>query len=78
MSEPITEDEALRRTLVMFPDAHIGQDDEQQLVIYTGLYPAGTVTITQRVYGPLPKFVVEPKITELAPDWRNTSDEHQV
>ncbi|UCC74156.1 MAG: hypothetical protein JSV86_06235 [Gemmatimonadota bacterium] len=72
MSEPITENEALRRALVIFPDAYIGEDSEKQLVIYTGLYPTGTVTVTERVYGP------EPKIMELAPNWRNTSDEHQV
>lgn len=61
MSEPITEDEALRRALVPFPDAYIGEDSEGQLVIYTGLYPAGTRVTTERVYGP------EPKIIELAP-----------
>ena len=57
MSEPITEGEALRRALVPFPDAYIGEDSEGQLVIYTGLYPSGTVVTTERVY-------------ELAPDWR--------
>lgn len=64
MSEPITEGEALRRALVPFPDAYIGEDSEGQLVIYTGLYPSGTVVTTERVYGP------EPKVIELAPDWR--------
>lgn len=54
MSEPVTEDEVMRRMLHIFPDAVLGQDSEGQLVVYTGLYPAGFVTTTERTYAPEP------------------------
>ena len=66
MSIPLTEDDVLRRALYSFPDAELGQDDNGQLVVYTGLYPAGTVTTTERTYAP------EPKVIELAPNWRGS------
>jgi len=63
VSEPLTEDEVMRRMLQVFPDAELGQDNEGQLVVYTGLYPAGFVTTTERTYAPEPVL----KIIELDP-----------
>lgn len=55
MSIPLTEDDVLRQAQRLWPDAVLDQDEEGQLVIHTGLYPAGTVTTTEKTYDSLPK-----------------------
>ena len=61
MSEPLTENDVIRRVLQVFPDAEVGQDNEGQLVVYTGLYPFGFVTTTERTYAPKPVVELDPR-----------------
>lgn len=47
--------EVIRRAREAFPHAEVGQDNDGQLVIYTGLHPTGIVTETGLTYAPKEK-----------------------
>ena len=52
---PITQDDVMRRVLQVFPHAELGEDNDGQLVVYTGLYLDGGFTVTtDPTYGPIP------------------------
>lgn len=42
----MTLDEIMRRVLQVFPDAVLDQDYDGQVIVYTNLYPGGTVNCT--------------------------------
>lgn len=44
--------EVIRRALQAFPGAEVGEDNDGQLVVYTGLHPTGIVTETGQTYAP--------------------------